>query len=612
MRLSVQLAVVTTVASIAPVLVTGFFAARKSIERTDESTDAIMLRDATGMATFVETWTNAEVSALVGWMVPFELGHKPAIQELLVHAVIRAMPSVQVAVLVDADGFPLVDPVWVDDDLVAAGDPRPPGSAARARAITARLPAIEDQRTPTGRRPAGAIGTPWVPDGGGAPSIPVAAVGPYDDDVVLGAEVSMAEVDALIASQSTPTHAIALLAADGHAILGGAQALVDPARLEPLLATGDGTTFDTDLPDGTPVHGALARVRGTPWTVVVVEPTAIVEQASAEIRRGTLTILGVSSLLAVGVSLVVARSVSGPVQELRDGALALASGDLGRRVGGGSWTRVARGDELGDLMRAFDHMAGTLQTNRAEIDRQRTEIQAFNAELQQRVDDRTRELRAAQDRLVQSGQMAAVAEIGAGMAHELNNPLAAILGLAQVLRMRSRGTPEEAQLARIEEQASRCRDVVAAMLRLSAGEGDPAHAPIVDLRPVLREVVGLVAGPYRQRGVTLELADADAPLQVRIDPVAASRILAQVLNSLRAGLDAGSTLRIAGRVDGDDVIIALTPDRPVAAGAVRDDFLASSMGMWVARRLLTQVGGRVDPPAGDELAWKLVMPRSAA
>lgn len=619
MRLSAQLATVIALASIAGIGVTGVFAMRVSVDNASAQSREILLRDATGIATFVETWTSGQIDALGGWTVPFRLGDSRPLQENLLGAVLQAMPSVVTVVLVDPDGFRIATPPpEVVDQLVAAGDLRPLATPGRSELVVGRLPLSEALEARRLQRQDGvslatgyAVGEPYLPDGTRTPSIPLAIAGPRDENLILGAEITLAEVERLLEGQSSPEHGVALLSATGRPILGGGHPLVDPQLLRAAgaLIGAESTYVEYDLANGRGVRGWLATVHSTGWTVVVVEPAEVAEATSRDIRRQTTQVLVVSILLAVAVGLVVARSLSQPVRELRDSALAVADGELGRRVD------ADRQDELGELAKAFNHMSGRLAANAQEIASQQAEIAAFNRELQQRVDERTRDLAEAQTRLVESGQLAAVAELGAGMAHELNNPLAAILGLAQVLRVRAKGSPEEAQIARIEEQAGRCRDVVATMLRLSTGDMDPQAAPVVDLRPVLREVVGLVAGPFRQRGVTLDLEDAEIPLRAKVDPVAASRILAQILNSLRAGLDEGATLRISAQQGAPErgrgrVELCFVPDRPVAAGSARDDWRASGLGFWVARHLLDQVGGRLYEPSEGSLVWRISLPEA--
>ena len=87
-----------------------------------------------------------------------------------------------------------------------------------------------------------------------------------------------------------------------------------------------------------------------------------------------------------------------------------------------------------------------------------------------------------------------------------------------------------------------------------------------------------------------------------------SRILAQILHSFRAGLGDGASLRISGAIEADRAVIRFAPDRPIATGDARDDWMASGMGLWVARRQLDGIDGRLDEPTPTDSAWRLSVP----
>src|SRR5688500_18603461 len=120
MRLSLQMAAVLASTSILPLVVAGAFATQIATDKAARSSEEILLRDADQVATFVDTWTTAQVDALSGWMVPFQLGGNATVQDLLLKAVVRAMPAVAGSVLVDRDGFLVVEPRWVTEELQGA------------------------------------------------------------------------------------------------------------------------------------------------------------------------------------------------------------------------------------------------------------------------------------------------------------------------------------------------------------------------------------------------------------------------------------------------------------------------------------------------------------
>ena len=82
---------------------------------------------------------------------------------------------------------------------------------------------------------------------------------------------------------------------------------------------------------------------------------------------------------------------------------------------------------LTNLAASFNQMAGSLDGARRKITQQTNEIMAWNQTLEKRVEEKTNELRQAQDMLLRSRSLSALGELGAGVAHEINNPLASVI-----------------------------------------------------------------------------------------------------------------------------------------------------------------------------------------
>jgi two-component system NtrC family sensor kinase len=606
MKLWVRLSLAMALLAVVPVVLATGEAVRVATAEAEEASQEALRTEARLRAEAVSLWLGSQSRLVANW--PQLLGGNRMLQlspealSAFPIAVFRGTPGAQVVAMIDGTGA-LVAPVV------------PPGADDRARALVARtqIPAVAQDPDRVH------VGAPWFPVGspglGGVPSVPLAvlaagAEAPEHQRILL-VEVALS-LDASVFPSNTPSHAVALLGHDGVPLFGGG-GLVEPDRLREVMGTSRSADFSYQQPAGE-VRGALVPVGNAGWTVVVVEPASAVLASASKIRASILPAVALAASSAVLLALIVARTLSIPVERLRDAASQVAEGKLGVQV------NVRRSDELGDLARTFDHMSGALRTHRDEIEAQRREIEAFNRELVARVDERTRELRDAQEELVRAGQLAAVAELGAGLSHELNNPLAAVLGLAQLLRAER---PDEPLLGDLEREAARCREVVATLQRVQTfaprGADPDSRAPSlppIDLHEVpatpvdqlLSSVRDLVAGSFRQRGVTLELEAA--PGLVRVDPVEGARVLAQLLNAMRAGLPSGARVRVGAGRDGDDVTIDLAASEPIAAHPDhRDDWMASGHGRWVARQLLHRLGGRVDE--GPD-RWRVRLPGGSA
>ena len=262
-------------------------------------------------------------------------------------------------------------------------------------------------------------------------------------------------------------------------------------------------------------------------------------------------------------------------------------------------------------------MSQSLARNAQEISAQRDEIEAFNRVLQERVEARTLELRQTQDRLVQSARLAAVGELGAGMAHELNNPVAGILGMVQVLLRRRPDGPEQPMLRTIEQLAVRCKDIVVRLVGLSQGTLEGPDTPTAEVGPIdldtlLDSALALFAGPLLQRGLGVQRAGLRG-LVVQGDRAELLRALAQVLLSLRAAARQGGTLVIQLGLRDEDVLCEIILDAPVI-DVGGDDWMATGLGFWAARQTLARHRGHLGepdgPPASGRATWTVALPRA--
>jgi signal transduction histidine kinase len=524
----------------------------------------------------------------------------PDVRSAFVLSTYRLFPEISVAMLRGADGGDLVPPVYQSTDAPNEIAGHDAVSRERLARLRAALPAAGSAGDVT-------AGPAYLPDAGRMGVIPMTVASPWGDGLSLGVELSLSSLGSRLAVLGGGERDIAVLDANGTVLVrgGGRSGLVEPGHFRAFLDTGS-TSLQYTTGDGAGVVAACTRVPTWGWQVAVAEPVSAVTDATWQIRARTAYIGGVALLFAAVAGFLLSRAITVPILTMRDAALAVGGGDFRRRVDEGA------GGELADLAKAFNRMSQSLQTNAQIIAAKNAEIEAFNRELQERVEQRTAQLQEAQSRLVQSGQLAAVAELSAGLAHELNNPLAGILGLIQLTAPRLAGRPEESFLRAAEKEALRCKEIVANLLRFTRPAPAAGAAGVVDMKRVLQDVLLLVGGPFRQRDVTVEHVEQPEPMLVRGDATLLGRALGQLLTSLRSVAAPGSVLRIRGSRSGADVVYRFELG---ATTGHDDDWRAAGMGFWVARQVFAEHAATLREPEGERggpRAWTLIAPAADA
>jgi len=322
------------------------------------------------------------------------------------------------------------------------------------------------------------------------------------------------------------------------------------------------------------------------WSVAVRLPTAVAFAEVAAMRRAVVGASAAVAAAALLLALLLARGPTRRLESLQAAANALGRGDLTVRVVAGS------ADELGQVAVAFNGMASELQAARGRLE-------GWNEELRREVELRTRELKEAQAQLVEAQKLAALGQLGGGVAHEINNPLTGILGNAQFLLATLPAEAEGRELiGKIESLARRCRDVTQNLLRFSQQGKEPVFRN-VELNRIAEEALSLSTEQARGAGVVVETAFEEPGPVVRGDAGHLQQVALHLLTNAHAAClgKAGARVRVTTRREGD---LAALEVRDEGKGIPADDLGRIFEPFFTTKELWSNVG------LGLSVSWRIV------
>ena len=347
-----------------------------------------------------------------------------------------------------------------------------------------------------------------------------------------------------------------------------------------------------------------------------------------------LAALAVALAMILGVVLLLVRDVVAPLRMLEERSSDMANGQLARPVP--PWGEA---DEIGRLAVIFEEMRRSLRdrlrsTESINVDlerevRRRTEaLEQRNAELHEAMD----KLRRAQDNLVRSEKLASMGRLVAGIAHEINNPVNAVINSLgpledAVKRIASGegGSPvdiaKEAEeiLAVVQRGAARTKAIVQALHGYA--RGDDSVQREVNLARSVDETLGLLQ--HRLRHVNV-VKDVEPKARILGFPGQVDQVLMNLLtNAAQAIGEKGGTISVTARNQDAWVVLSVADDGPGIPKDVlphifdpffttKDVGEGSGLGLSIVHGIIERHGGHIDvdsqPGQGTKFSISFPLP----
>ncbi len=357
----------------------------------------------------------------------------------------------------------------------------------------------------------------------------------------------------------------------------------EPGDLAASISYSSSWAFRGPAPDN--VLDLAIRIGGTGGGILQLRfgLDTLSEQVHRSQRLILLYVIAYGAILSLFGIYLLGRNVVVPVRKLRAATAGVASGDL-------TPIAVPRGPgEIVELAEDFNVMISALSESRQETAAYIRSLEEANAALQK-----------ARDEVVRAEKLASVGHLAAGMAHEIGNPLAAVVGYLNLLKLDLADAAARDLVERSLAEAGRIDQLVRDLLDYAA----PTRYEMEPFDPVtvLREAVALLQGQGAFEGKQLDDRLAAGLGQVRMERGRFLQICVNLLLNARDALPAGGTITLEAIADQRSLQVTVADngagmDEATLRRAFEPFFTTKApgqgrgLGLAVCQRLVEEAGG---------------------
>lgn len=323
-----------------------------------------------------------------------------------------------------------------------------------------------------------------------------------------------------------------------------------------------------------------------------------------QVIAGIAGLFGIAMLLAGIFAAIWARRVFKPIERMHATMHAIENGRLEARVG-----PIQTSDELGVVAAHFDRLLDQLQAQTDSLKRWGDSLDAKVAERTAALEQAVADLKEAHSQLVKNEKLAAIGQLTAGLAHEINNPIAVIQGNLDVLRdiLGPAAEPATPEIRLIHEQVQRIRLIVAKLLQFARPQDYVGYLEAVRPQQLIQDSLVLVQHLMKSGRIAIE-QQIDSTRQISCNKNEVQQVLINLLvNAIQAMPDGGVLGIGVDDWDESDMPVGIclhVSDAGPGIGEAELERLfepfftakkpgGNGLGLWVSKTLIERYGGRL-------------------
>ncbi|RJG41512.1 HAMP domain-containing protein [Mesorhizobium sp. DCY119] len=326
-----------------------------------------------------------------------------------------------------------------------------------------------------------------------------------------------------------------------------------------------------------------------------------------EAKLETLLSIAAAFLFAAAATiplfLIWTSGIFRPLERMSGTIARIQEGDLSARTG-----PIENKDEIGQVSLHLDHLLDLIQERDAELRRLNEDLNHRVEQRAQELHDATLQLEARTKQLVMSEKLASIGEITAGVAHEINNPIAVMQGNLEVIRdlMGSNAENAKTEFLLIDQQMHRVTEIVTKLLQFAKPQEYAGYAEQYVAAGIVSDTLPLVQ--HLLKKTTISVTREDRALRpIMMNRTELQQVLVNlIVNAIHAMPQGGQlTLRtFDSDLDGQagvaievaDTGIGMTPD---VIQKIFDPFFTTKtregtgLGLSISQMLMTRQGGKI-------------------